>query len=165
MSKTNAAAATNNEEIKFRSDFTELEEKLKPSFSIDKDTDTIVLAPDAFFKNAPEGMTEETYGRDRRYTDLFANVATKISSELAVEAMKKKKDLQQVTISAPIYKKDTFEATFKRSGTSRNVKTGEVSNYVGAIGVGRINVVSTRTQAEWTNIKNNMKAMAEAAGL
>lgn len=162
-----AAAAANNEatEIKFRDDFTDLEAKLKPHFNVDKDTGTITMEAGKFFEFAPDGMTEETYGRDRRYTDLFSNVATKITSELAVDAMKKNKDLQTVTASAPIWKKDSFEASSKRTGTSRNVKTGEVSTYVGAIGVGRVNVVSTRTQSEWVNIKNNMKAMAEAAGL
>lgn len=168
MTKAAAAAATaNNEatEYKFREDFTDLEAKLKPHFSVDSSTGVITMEAGKFFECAPEGMSEETYGRDRRYSDLFANVATKISSELAVDAMKKNKELQTVTVTAPIWKKDQFEATFKRQGTSRNVKSGEVSTYAGAIGVGRLNVVSTRTQTEWAAIKNNMKSLAEAAGL
>jgi hypothetical protein len=64
-----------------------------------------------------------------------------------------------------VWKKDSYEGTFKRQGQSRNVKTGEVSNYVGSVGVGRINVVSTRTQTEWQSIKANMRSLAEAAGL
>lgn len=162
MSEANNAATT---EIKFKEDLTELAAKLKAQITVDNSTGTLTLPAGAFFEHAPEGLTEATYERDRKYTDLFSNAATLAGSEVAVDAMKDNKELQTATLTAPVFKKDTYEGVFKRQGTSRNVATGEVSNYVGAIGVGRINVVSTRTQSEWKNIKDNMKALGEAAGL
>lgn len=157
-----AAAAT---EIKFRDDLNTLKDKLKPLYQQDAAAGTLVLPAGTFFANAPEAVTEESYAAMRTYTDLFNNATTLAESELSVEMFKGNSSLQTVTASAPIWKKDAHEGTFKRTGTSRNVKTGEVSNYVGAIGVGRINVVSTRTQAEWQGIKQNMRNLAEAAGL
>lgn len=159
------ATASAAEGIKFRDDLNALKEKLKPLYQKDATAGTLVLPAGTFFANAPEGLTEESYAINRNYTDLFNNAATLAESELSVEMFQGNKDLQTVTASAPIWKKDAHEGAFKRTGTSRNVKTGEVSNYVGAIGVGRINVVSTRTQAEWQGIKQNMRNLAEAAGL
>lgn len=162
---TPVIAATETNEIKFRDDLTQLTTTLKGAFVQDAASGTLVLPAGEFFKHAPEGLTEESYARDRQFTDLFNNAATRAASELSVDMFKGNKDLQTVTATGQIYKKDAYEGTFKRTGTSRNVKTGEVSNYVGAIGVGRINVVSTRTQAEWQGIKQNMRNLAEAAGL
>ncbi|BAW19008.1 hypothetical protein [Ralstonia phage RP12] len=161
----NVAAAEATVEIKFKDDLVQLADKLKGQITIDNATGVMTLPAGAFFEHAPEGLTEASYKRDREYTDLFSNAATKAGSEVAVDAFKGNKDLQSATLNAPIFKKDSYEGVFKRTGTSRNVKTGEVSNYVGSIGVGRINVVSTRTQTEWAAIKNNMKALAEAADL
>jgi hypothetical protein len=158
-------AAGENTAITFKDDLNTLNSELKTAWVQDANAGSLVLPPTEFFKHAPEGLTPETYLRDRQYTDLFNNAATRSGSELAVEMFKANPELQTVTATAPIVKKDAYEGTFKRTGTSRNVKTGEVSNYVGAIGVGRINVVSTRTQSEWQGIKQNMRNLAEAAGL
>jgi hypothetical protein len=158
----NAEAAA---EIKFRDDLIEAETKLRAHVIRDAATGTLTLPAGVIFENAPEGITEASYEAHKKFMDLQSNALTKLGSEEAVELFKDNKDLQQVTFHAPIHKKDAYEGVFKRQGQSRNVRTGEVSNYVGSIGVGRINVVSSRTQAEWTAIKNNMKALAESAGL
>ena len=164
MANTAAAA---NEEIKFKPELRELADKIKEAAQATADaaTGTVTLPADFIFANAPEGLSAETYERDRKYLDLVNNAATLAGSELAVELFAKNKDLQSVSLHAPVWKKDSYEGTFKRTGQSRNVKTGEVSNYVGSIGVGRINQVSTRTQTEWQAIKANMRNLAEAAGL
>lgn len=159
------ATTTAAEQIKFRDDLNDLTAKLKPLFTQDASAGTLILPAGAFFENAPEGLTEASYARDRQYQDLFNNAATRAASELSVDMFKGNDQLQTVTANGAIWKKDAYEGTFNRTGTSRNVKTGEVSNYVGAIGVGRIKVVSTRTQAEWQGIKQNMRNLAEAAGL
>ena len=159
---TTAAEST---EIKFRDDLVDLSTKLKAEFVIDNASGALTLPADAFFKNAPELVTEETYAAVRHYTDLFNNAATKAGSEATVEVLKDNKDLQQVTLVAPIWKKDGYEGVFKRTGTSRHPGTGETSNYTGHVGVGRINTVSTRTKTEWQGIKSNLRALAEAAGL
>lgn len=164
MANTATAA---NEEIKFKDDLREMADKFKVAAKATADaaTGTVMLPADFVMSLAPEGLTPETHERDRKFFDLVNNAATLAGSELAVDLFKKNKDLQTVSLHAPVWKKDSYEGTFKRQGQSRNVKTGEVSNYVGAVGVGRINVVSTRTQTEWQGIKANMRALAEAAGL
>lgn len=165
MSEANTHAADAAVEIKFREDITELEGKLKPLAIVDKAAATITLPAGAIFENAPEGVTEQTYENVKKFIDLTSNTLTKIGSELAVDLFKENKDLQQVTMQVPIHKKDAYEGVFNRTGQSRNVRTGEVTSYVGAIGTGRINVVSSRTQTEWVAIKNNMKSLAAAADL
>ncbi len=157
---TDAAA-----EIKFRPELEELKEKYRPHVVADAKAGTLSIPLGVVFQNAPEGMTEATYERDRKFLDLTNNALTLLGAEKSVELMKENKDLQQVTMQVPIWKKDSYEGVFKRQGQSRNVRTGEVSNYVGAVGVGRINVVSTRTQTEMANIKSYMRQMAEAADL
>jgi hypothetical protein len=164
---TKAATPVAETEIKFREELVEMKDKIKASALANADaaTGTITLPADFIFGLAPEGLTVETHERDRKFFDLVNNAATLAGSELAVDLFKTNKELQTVSFNAPIWKKDGYEGVFKRQGTSRNVKTGEVSNYVGSIGVGRINVVSTRTQTEWQSIKANMRALAEAADL
>lgn len=157
--------AENTTEVKFRDDLLELEEKFKPHLVADPTTGVMTIPEGVVFENAPEGVTAEGYEKSKKYLDLAANALTKLGSGKAVELFKENKDLQEATLSVPIFKKDSYEGVFKRRGQSRNVRTGEVSNYVGAIGVGRINVVSTRTQTEWTAIKTNMRNLADAAGL
>lgn len=161
------ATATAGNEIKFKEDLLEMKEKIMEvaKANVDAATGTITLPADFVMSLAPEGLTAETHERDRKFFDLVNNAATLAGSEMAVDLFKDNKDLQTVSLHAPVWKKDAYEGTFKRNGQSRNVKTGEVSNYVGSIGVGRITVVSTRTQAEMQAIKQNMRALAEAAGL
>lgn len=170
MSNTNtaAAAAVEDTAIKFKDDLVAGAAEFKAKFTTDSASGTITLPADAVFgsdiaKNL--GVTEEMYANVRHFTDLTNNALTHAGSTAAVEMFKANSELKTVAMKAPIWKKDSFEGTFNRTGTSRNPKTGEVSNYVGAIGVGRINVVSTRSQAEWQGIKQNMKNMAAAAGL
>lgn len=164
MANTAAAA---NEEITFKPELREMANKFKEAAKATADaaTGTVTLPADFVMSLAPEGLTVESHERDRKFFDLVNNAATLAGSELAVELFKKNKDLQTVSLHAPVWKKDSYEGTFKRQGQSRNVKTGEVSNYVGSVAVGRINVVSTRTQTEWQSIKANMRSLAEAAGL
>lgn len=165
MAKEAATPVINaNEEIKFRDDLTSLADKLEEKIVIGEGG-TLTLPAGVFFENAPEEVTEKSYEAQRKYTDLFNNAATLAGSRKSVELFKGKKDLAQATLHAPIWKKDSYEGVFKREGTSRNVKTGEVSNYKGSIGVGRIEVTSTRTQTEWQSIKQNMRSLAESAGL
>lgn len=163
MSETTTSAPV--VEIKFRDDLIETRDKIKAEFVADNAGGILTLPAGTYFKNAPEGVTEESYALHRGWDDLFNNATTAAASEVAVDMFKDNKELQTVALTVPIYKKDTYEGVFKRQGTSRNVKSGEVSNYVGSIGVGRINTVSTRTQTEWQGIKSNMRALAEAAGL
>ncbi len=152
-------------EIKFRDDLIQERDRIKPHFVVNKEAGSLVLPASAVFENAPEGITAESYMAHKRHLDLFTNAATAAGLELAVDMFAENKELQTVTSSAPIAGKDTYEAVFKRHGTGRNPKTREVSNYVGAVAVSRMNVISTRTDAEWKAIKANLRSLAEAADL
>jgi hypothetical protein len=162
MSEANTNAQV---EVKFKDDFIALEDKLKPLATGDAKTGIVSIPAGALLENAPEGVTEASYETHKKFFDLANNVLTKIGADVSVDLFKENKELQEVTMTVPIYKKDAYEGVFKRTGTSRNVRTGEVSTYVGSIGVGRINYVSSRTQTEWQAIKTNLRNMAEAAGL
>lgn len=158
---------TGGNEIKFKDDLRTVADKAKELMRLHVDATTGVIAIPAgkSLELVEDGPDEDTVKKVHETEDLLTNAFTLAGSELGVEILAKNKDLKEVTVHAPILKKVTYEGTFKRTGTSRNVKTGEVSNYVGSIGTGRLNVVSTRTQAEWQAIKQNMRSMAEAAGL
>lgn len=166
MSDVNTAAATTTE-IKFKEDLLTTKAAIKSKFTSDATTGVATLPAGWAFdpEYTPEGVSEQSYTAHREHEDLLNNAATAAGSELAVELFKQNPELQTVTVSGPVNKRVNYEATFKREGTSRNVKTGEVSTYKGAIGVGRMNIQSSRTQAEWQNIKQNLRNMADAAGL
>lgn len=161
---TNVAAAVATE-IKFKDELRTVGDKSKELFRLHADaaTGTITIPADKALDLV--GITEAEYKKVREGTDLLNNAFTLAGSEIAVELMKENKTLQSVQVHVPLWKKDTYEGTFKRTGTSRNPGNGVVTPYVGAIGVGRINVTSTRTDSEWKAIKSNMRALAEAAGL
>lgn len=168
MSDVTTAAAIASTEVKFRDDLLNASNLIEAkSHLADAATGTVTLpAGWAFIDGlAPEGVTEESYAKHREHEDLITNAATHAGTKIATKMFAENPALQTVTLHGPVHKKTHFEATFKREGTSRNVKSGEVSTYKGAIGVGRLNVVSTRTQSEWQGIKQNMRNMAEAAGL
>lgn len=152
-------------EIKFRDDLNTVSTAYKAELVADNATGILTLPEGAYFKHAPATITPESYQAHREWDDLFNNGVTKAGSEVAVDVLKDNKELKEVTLIVPIHKKDTYEGVFKRQGTSRNVKTGEVSQYVGSVGVGRVNKVSTRTQTEWQGIKQQMRNLAEAADL
>lgn len=166
---TPVIAATESTEIKFKDDLVNGSQALRDKHVASRDsaTGTVVLGAGWLLDESinPKGLTEEDIGDVLTLLDLGNNAGVHAGTHISTELFKANPDLQTVTMTGPVYKKSTFEATFKREGTSRNVKTGEVSNYKGAIGVGRMNLVSTRTQAEWQGIKQNMRNLAEAAGL
>lgn len=156
---------TTTTEVKFREDLVAFADKIKPQYVVNKEAGSLVLPATVYFAEAPEGITPESYRAHKQYADLFNNGTTKAGSELAIDLFAENKELETVVASAAILDKDTYEATFKRHATGRNPRTKEVSNYVGAISVARINVVSSRTEAEWKGIKANMRSLADAAGL
>lgn len=162
---TDATKATESKEIKFKADLSEFAGKVTPLLATDSTAGTIALPDQAFFDLAPAGVTPESYKLHAEYHDLFNNGVTKAASEVAIPMFVANKELQTITVAAQIHDKDAYEAVFKRSGTSRNPGTGEVSNYVGSVSVARTNIVSTRSKAESNNIKANFRALAEAAGL
>lgn len=168
MSDQTVAVAVEATEIKFKDDLVAAAGHFTPQYTSDNATGTLVL-PEGMIFTSPLatqfGVTEESYANHRQFSDLLNNALTHSAAEKAVEMFKGNKELQTVTLKAPIWKKDAYEGVFNRTGTSRNPKTGDVSNYVGAVGVGRINVVSTRSQSEWQGIKQNMRNMATLAEL
>lgn len=159
------SAVAQKDEYKFKEDLTDLSDKIKKAAVVDAASGTVTIPEDFFFANAPEAVTEEAYKAVRTYTDLFSNAATKATTELAVPLFKKHKELAQVLGTATLWKKDTFESVVKRDGSNRDFKTGDQVPYKGALSVGRVNVASTRSKAEYTAIKHNLKSLAEAAGL
>ena len=155
-------------EVKFKEDLIAASKEFKPQFTADAATGTITLPAGAVFKSAAAerfNVTEESYANHRQFEDLLNNSLTLAGTEQSVDLFKENKELQTVTMKAPIWKNDAYEGVFNRRGTSRNPGDGTVTNYVGAVGVGRINVVSTRTKAEAQAIKQNFRNIAEAAGL
>lgn len=163
-----ATDVTEANAVKFKDDLLAGSKEATAQFTTDVATGNITLPADFAFKSeiaSQLGVTEEMYANVRLFTDLTNNALTHAGSTAAVEMFKANPELKTVTMKAPIWKKDSFEGVFNRTGTSRNPKSGEVSSYVGAVGVGRINVVSTRSAAEYQGIKQNMKNMALAAGL
>lgn len=156
---------TTTTEIKWRDDLVQASAALKPQFTANAEAGTLVLPADAFFKDAGDLVTPQTYEAVHKHMDLFTNGATHAATELATEMFKAHPKLETITVSAPVHGKDGYEAVLKRHGTSRNPSNGEVTPYSGSVAVSRINVVSTRTKAEANAIKTNFKALAEAAGL
>lgn len=155
---------TTTTEIKLRDDLVARREQLLPLWVGDK-SGSLVLPAEAAFIGAPEGVTPESYLVHKKHFDLFENASASSGAIKSVELFKENPELQTITATAPIHGKDSFEATFKRNGTSRNPATGDVTNYVGSIGVARINVVSTRSKAESQAIKAEFRSLAETAGL
>lgn len=164
--QTNETVAT--KEIKFKDDLTSASKAFAPQFTADASTGALTLPVGAVFASEVAErfkVTEESYANHRQFDDLLNNSLTHAGSVKAVEMFKENPELQTVTLKAPIWKNDAYEGVFNRRGTSRNPGDGTVTNYVGAVGVGRINVVSTRTKAEFQAIKQNFRTLAEAAGL
>lgn len=163
MTDVNKAAET--KEIKFKADLVEFGDKVKHLFASDATAGSLALPDTAYFDLAPAGVTPESYKAHAEYQDLFSNAVTKAATEASIPLFQANKELQTVTVTAPIHDKDSYEAVLKRQGTSRNPGTGEVSNYIGSVSVARTNIVSTRSKAEVNNIKANFRSLAEAAGL
>lgn len=169
MTKATAAATANEDNaFKPKDDLAAASTEFTAHFIADNATGTITLPADTVFaSNVAKQLevTEDSYAKHRQFEDLVSSSLTYAGTVKAVEMFKENKDLQTVTLKAPIHKKTAYEGTFNRHGSSRNPKDNVVTNYVGSIGAGRITVVSTRSGAEQKAIKDNFKAMALAAGL
>lgn len=156
---------TTTTEIKFKDDLITVSDKFSPLISGNVAAAKLEAPDSVYFDHAPEGITPASYDLHRKWDDLFQNGMSKAGSEKSVEVFKANPKLEELTLVVPIHGKDTYEATFKRHGTSRNPSSGEVTNYVGNLAVSRVNVVSTRTKAEAQAIKSNFRALATAAEL
>jgi len=168
--KNVAAANEETKEIKFKDDLVLVADNAQKHFKSDATTGTITLPESIVFGEELgaaqlHSVTPESYENHRKFEDLINNGLTLAGSRESVELFKQNPELQKVVFKVQVGKKDSYEGVFNRKGTSRNPGTGEVSSYVGSVGVGRINVVSTRSNAEWQNIKRNLRNLAEAAGL
>lgn len=151
--------------ISFKEDLLNLKNALAEKATIDKEAGVITLPAGTFFAHAPEGVTEETYGKARNYEDLFAQAASLMAAETAVGMFKEDKKLKTVTLQADVWGKDTFSRAVHREGVSRRPGSTETTTYAGAMDTRKWNRVSTRTQAEDDHIKKHLKALAVDAGL
>lgn len=159
---------SDTKEIKFKDDLLALRGKLDADKQVDKDTGVVTLPAGTFFKHAPEAVTEEVYATTRNYEDLYAQSATLMAAETAVELFKGNKDLKNVSLHAPIWGKDTLSRNFNREGEYRNLKNKdevEMIKYVGGMDARKWSRVSTRTQSEEDSIKKHLRALATDAGL
>lgn len=156
---------TTTTEIKFKDDLVTVSDKFAPLITGNVAAAKLEAPDSVYFDHAPEGITPASYDLHRKWDDLFQNGMAKAGVGKSVEIFAANPKLEELTLVVPIHGKDTYEATFKRHGTSRNPSSGEISNYVGNLAVSRVNIVSTRTKAESSAIKAEFKSLAAAAGL
>jgi hypothetical protein len=145
---------------------TGLAKQLKVAIKIDPKTGTATIEEGAFVKHLPEGLTEDHVKKLGQYTTDVVAAGALAFGELAIDVMKKHKDLPRCELEVPITGKDTIGFTFDRSyetnaapGSPEKVtKYGRVRAEVNHYAAGNV--------GEFKKVKNHlaelaMKAMAK----
>lgn len=149
----------------FKPELAELGGSLEGKLTIDGDTGIAVLDADAFKDHLPEGQTIDSLIAAQKTIDLFGNGLKLALVRAGVKTFQANKKLEQISLNAPTFGSNAFEAVLRRNGESRAPGSTEVKAVKGVITVFKHEVVGTRPKAESTAIKNEFRNLAEAAGL
>lgn len=152
-------------EITFKADLRESADTIVTVMHGDKETGVITVDASVIEKLMPEGQTLESHLAHQRTFDLISNAFALAGVEKSNELMAANKALESTSYKVPTFGKNYLEGSFKRHGVSRAPGSAEVTNYVGAVGVAKHEVISTRTQSESKAIKDHFKAIALEADL
>lgn len=87
---------------------------IKTDISIDGKEGTSKVEENIFLKNAPEGLTLETFDAVRNYRTNFVAAGALAVGELAVSAMAGHKKLEQVSVDVALDGKDAVHYTVDR---------------------------------------------------
>lgn len=105
----------------------ELADKLKTNLVIDPATGVASVPEEWYVQNLPEGLSADTYKQlSEHNTDVLAAAAL-ANGEAAIDAFKKNKELERVSLSLPLVGKDTIGVVTDRTYNARNVQSGEVT--------------------------------------
>lgn len=141
-----------------------LEEKVKldgGKFTFSKDTiaDIIKTAPESVRSNAP---TIEELGKVFVFESNLVDAVSLVAGNVGEKAMKEDKKLDRVTITLPITANKAtrrITATFDRDGSSRSPRSGEVTEYKGALKA-RVTAVTGASVSSFKDIQAHLRERA-----
>lgn len=136
-------------------------EKLKDRHSFDAEKGKIRYNLDTFKETLPEGLDYETVTKVVNHQQDYALAVLHTAGNIAVDEMKKNKDLAEVPMVADVYH-GKVKATVYREKESRNPVNGEVTQVKGAL---RASVVTSVPGSAFKAVKAHIGERAIKAGL
>lgn len=136
----------------------DLAKKIKSLIKID-DKGVATIEKDYYQTHLPDGVTVDAVKALQQYnTDIVAAGALAFG-EVAVEAMKKDKDLKIATMHMPTVGKDGFEWQIDRSYQARNPSTGQSDERFGRISV-KHETYATEKKGQFAAVKTHLADLA-----
>lgn len=121
---------------------------------------TVKYSEDVFAKTLPEDIDMDTVQKVNKLVDLNLSAQALVTGELAVNAMKKDKQLKQVTSSVP-YHNNTISATVQRERQVPNADGGTSTAY-GTIRAS-VQVNGAANKGSYKKVKSAVSAMMREA--
>lgn len=97
-----------------KADVAALSDAIKAGITIDAKAATTKIDENVFMKNAPEGLTAETFDAVRNYRTSFVAAGALAFGQAAVDAMSGNKKLEQLSLDIPMDGKDAAHYTVDR---------------------------------------------------
>ena len=146
-----------------KSNIRELADKIKGELSIDPATGVATVSEDWYVNNLPEGLTAETYVALTNHNTDVLTAAALANGEAAIDAFKKHKELDRVSLSLPMVGKDSIGVVTDRNYNARNVQTGEVSVKHGRTTASLDIYAADNGRGELKKVREHLYATASAA--
>lgn len=121
------------------------------------------IAADAYIKTLPEGITLETVQKIQDHNAVFFPAVTKAFGEKAIDAMKKDKAIDTVSLSVPMVGEDKFDISFQKQYQYMDTKTKEMKDAYGGVSASLTVQAARHNRGAMGSIKNDLKAQALAA--
>lgn len=113
----------------------------------------------------PEGLDEKILKQVQDHNSVFYPAVTQAFGEVAIEAMKKDKKLDQVTLEVPLIGNDHFDVTMSRSKTFPNPAGGDPIQKWGVIGAQLVTQSARANRGDMNAVRDSLATMAlEALG-
>lgn len=138
-----------------------LAKKMKPLIKIN-DKGTATIEKDYYATHLPDGVTVEAVKALQDYNTEIVAAGALALGELAVETMKKDKELKVVELQIPTIGKDHFDFRVDRSYPSRNPSTGESTEKFGRVSVSHT-TYATEKKGQFNAVRSHLADLAMKA--
>lgn len=120
----------------------------------------ITVAENAYVGTLPEGLTEDMVKAVQNHNQVFYPAVTQAFGETAIEAMKKDKKLEQLTVEVPLVGHDHFDLTLNRSRTFPNPAGGDPIQKWGVVNAQLVTQAARANRGDMNSVRDHLSALA-----
>lgn len=138
----------------------DLAARIKDNIAIEGNTASV--DKDLFVRLLPEGVTEDMVKRYQEHTTQVIAATSLALGQAAIPAMKKHKDLDNLTLNMPLVGKDNLQVNFKRQDEVGAPGAAEKTTKFGVVSA-KMQIYGTKTRGEFAKVREELSQDATDA--